>query len=159
MKYIRVARALYDYVAPTLEEISFIENDTLYIISETEPDWWEAQVKGGGKGLIPSNYVVEVVNSLKSVLDSNLSIFKLLQFQQLHFKAFLVLSSLQKISILIQSCLLPLSSQSSFYSYCSFVFFLYEKSCEVLSLMAQLTQFADISFLSRPLESVPFPLP
>lgn len=66
MKYITICKALYDYEPQTDEEVSFKEDDILYILENDDPDWWKAQLKTvsldqvGPIGLIPSNYIDEV---------------------------------------------------------------------------------------------------
>lgn len=69
MKYINICKALYDYEKQNDEEITFKEDDILYIIETDDPDWWKAQLKipsldqAGPVGLVPSNYVEEVNNN------------------------------------------------------------------------------------------------
>jgi hypothetical protein len=66
MKYITICKALYDYEPQTDEEVSFKEDDILYILENDDPDWWKAQLKTvsldqvGPIGLVPSNYIDEV---------------------------------------------------------------------------------------------------
>ncbi|KAG2175025.1 hypothetical protein INT43_006087, partial [Umbelopsis isabellina] len=65
MKYIDVCRALYDYEAGSEDELSFKEDDILYILERDDEDWYKAQLKLqqpdeiGPVGLIPANYVSE----------------------------------------------------------------------------------------------------
>lgn len=69
MKYTTICKALYDYTAQSDEELTFKEDDILYILDKDEdPDWWKAQLKPasldqvGPIGLVPANYVDEVRN-------------------------------------------------------------------------------------------------
>ncbi|CEP18823.1 hypothetical protein [Parasitella parasitica] len=64
MKYVAICVALYDYQAQVDdEELSFNAGDVLYILENSDPDWYKAQLKvpsaqdGGPVGIIPSNYV------------------------------------------------------------------------------------------------------
>lgn len=67
MKYIDVCKALYDYEAGSEDELSFKEDDILYILERDDDDWWKAQLKlqqpdeVGPIGLIPANYASEVL--------------------------------------------------------------------------------------------------
>ncbi|KAK9767141.1 cytoskeletal protein binding protein, partial [Basidiobolus ranarum] len=77
MAYVNVCRAIYDYTAQDDEELSFQENDVLYIKDTSDPEWWIAQEKSpimeeeGRKGLIPSTYVEELpyIEVVKTVYD------------------------------------------------------------------------------------------
>lgn len=67
MKYTSICKALYDYKAQSEDELTFKEDDVLYILDkEEDPDWWKAQLKTasldqvGPVGLVPANYVDEV---------------------------------------------------------------------------------------------------
>lgn len=66
MKYVAVSKALYDYEALSDEELSFKEDNVLYVLENDDPDWWKAQLKTpsldevGPVGLVPANYVSEV---------------------------------------------------------------------------------------------------
>jgi actin cytoskeleton-regulatory complex protein SLA1 len=71
MRYAQSVKALFDYNAQTEEELSFKEDDTLYVLQiegeETydNKDWWLAKKSGMTEeeketGWIPSNYVAEV---------------------------------------------------------------------------------------------------
>ncbi|KAG5457234.1 MAG: SH3 domain-containing protein, partial [Olpidium bornovanus] len=64
-----VYRALYNYAGQSEEELSFDEDAILYILDNSDPEWWSAQEKipfgqglqeDGKIGLIPSNYVEEM---------------------------------------------------------------------------------------------------
>ncbi|OBZ83685.1 Actin cytoskeleton-regulatory complex protein SLA1, partial [Choanephora cucurbitarum] len=63
MKYIGIYRALYDYKAQQPEEISFNLDNLLYILDNSDPNWYKAQLKTppdhdvGPIGLVPSNYI------------------------------------------------------------------------------------------------------
>lgn len=58
------ARAMYSYTAAIPEELSFSKGDILAVLRLQDDGWWEAEVKesskgtrGGGIGLVPSNYL------------------------------------------------------------------------------------------------------
>lgn len=58
-------QALYDYDKRTEDDLSFKKGDKLLVINNSDGDWWEAQLVGGGandKGFIPSNYVAPVTS-------------------------------------------------------------------------------------------------
>ena len=72
MKYTAVCKALYDYEAQSDEELSFKEDNMLYILDkDDDPDWWKAQLKTvsleevGPIGLVPANYIDEVCEEKK----------------------------------------------------------------------------------------------
>lgn len=50
------AIAQYEFVARDEQELSIKKGDELYIVGQTEPNWWTGSM-GGKTGLIPSNYV------------------------------------------------------------------------------------------------------
>ena len=61
MLYLRVCTALFGYDATSSDEITFREGDILYVVDESEPEWWTAEHKDSkARGVIPSNYVQEV---------------------------------------------------------------------------------------------------
>lgn len=49
-------RALYDYSAQDLDELSFREGDIIDVVKEHEGGWWTGRLKGR-EGLMPANYV------------------------------------------------------------------------------------------------------
>ncbi|KAK3816578.1 MAG: hypothetical protein J3Q66DRAFT_388707 [Benniella sp.] len=62
MPFLKVYVALYDYEADTEGELTFKENDVLYILEDSDPHWWKAKLKFADSnhshiGLVPSNYV------------------------------------------------------------------------------------------------------
>ncbi|KAI8351821.1 hypothetical protein EDC96DRAFT_577544 [Choanephora cucurbitarum] len=63
MRYIGIYKALYDYKAQQREEISFNLDNILYILDNSDPNWYKAQLKTppehavGPVGLVPSNYI------------------------------------------------------------------------------------------------------
>ncbi|KAL8602302.1 Osteoclast-stimulating factor 1 [Nucella lapillus] len=61
--HVKVVRALYAYEAQQADELTFEEGDTLYILDMKDKDWWTAKC-GRNKGLIPSNYVEENMESI-----------------------------------------------------------------------------------------------
>ena len=48
--------ALYPYTAQNTDELTFVKDDVITIISKDEPDWWRGQL-GLSVGLFPVNYV------------------------------------------------------------------------------------------------------
>lgn len=48
--------ALYPYTAQNTDELTFVKDDVITIISKDEPDWWRGQL-GSTVGLFPTNYV------------------------------------------------------------------------------------------------------
>ncbi|KAL5004340.1 hypothetical protein ScPMuIL_017796 [Solemya velum] len=60
---VKVVRAIYHYEAQQADELTFDEDDTLYIMDQSSPDWWKAKC-GNKVGLIPSNYVEENTKSI-----------------------------------------------------------------------------------------------
>ncbi|CAG8525283.1 6604_t:CDS:10, partial [Racocetra fulgida] len=74
--------ALYDYTAQNDDEISFKEDDILYILENDDDEWWKAKLKiekseddenapEGPIGIVPSNYIqeAECKSVLKAVYD------------------------------------------------------------------------------------------
>ncbi|CAG8505262.1 6612_t:CDS:10 [Ambispora leptoticha] len=71
---VKICRALYDYEAATEDELSFKEDDVLYILEDDDNEWWKAKLKvsledggfeeDGPIGLVPSNYVHEAEYNL-----------------------------------------------------------------------------------------------
>jgi hypothetical protein len=58
---------MYNYSAKGPEQLSFMKGDLMYIINNTNGDWWYAKKKDGGKqGYIPSNYVTEYRSGLRA---------------------------------------------------------------------------------------------
>jgi hypothetical protein len=55
----KIASALYDYVAQTDEEISVKEDDNLMVLDDSDPDWTLVKLvsKRGGQGLVPATYI------------------------------------------------------------------------------------------------------
>ncbi|XP_072022003.1 osteoclast-stimulating factor 1-like [Amphiura filiformis] len=64
---VKVFRALYAYNAQHDDELSFDEGDMLYVLDVSNKDWYKAKV-GNKKGLIPSNYVEESMESVDNPL-------------------------------------------------------------------------------------------
>ena len=53
--------ALYDYDARTDEDLSFKKGEHLYIINDTQGEWWFARSHSSKlEGYIPSNYVAKL---------------------------------------------------------------------------------------------------
>lgn len=52
----KLAVASFDFAARDEQELSIKKGDELYVIGQTEPNWWEGSLNGK-TGLIPSNYV------------------------------------------------------------------------------------------------------
>ncbi|CAI2182385.1 11383_t:CDS:10, partial [Funneliformis geosporum] len=63
--YVSICIALYDYTAQTEDELTFHEDDVLYILENDEEDWWKAKLKSANTegehpiGLVPRNYIQE----------------------------------------------------------------------------------------------------
>lgn len=54
----RVYRAMYDYEAQDVDEVSFIDGDLIINVSNLDGGWMTGQVKRTGKvGMLPANYV------------------------------------------------------------------------------------------------------
>jgi hypothetical protein len=59
--------AIYDYQAQTSEEMSIQAGDTLVITDDSDPDWWQAQLKPldtfqeNLSGLVPKTYIEPVI--------------------------------------------------------------------------------------------------
>jgi hypothetical protein len=52
------AIALYDYTANNHEELNIVENDLLYVLDQSDQDWWLVKfVNKTGEGLVPRTYV------------------------------------------------------------------------------------------------------
>ncbi|KAI9262415.1 hypothetical protein BDA99DRAFT_511136 [Phascolomyces articulosus] len=78
MKYTAVCKALYDYKAQSDEELTFNEDNILYILDkDDDPDWWKAQLKAtsleevGPIGLVPANYIdeAEPIGTIEALYD------------------------------------------------------------------------------------------
>ncbi|KAG1499753.1 hypothetical protein G6F47_001851 [Rhizopus delemar] len=65
-KPIGSVKALYDYQAHSVEELSFKENDLMKVYEKDDQDWYIAELSSGDMGLIPSNYVEESTQSIDS---------------------------------------------------------------------------------------------
>ena len=68
---VKVVKALYKYTATRDDEVSFVEGDTLYILSEPEVGWFLARVghpEQGSSGLVPANYVEESTETVENPL-------------------------------------------------------------------------------------------
>jgi hypothetical protein len=48
--------AIYPYTAQNRDELTFVKDDVIRIISKDEPDWWRGEL-GSTTGLFPVNYV------------------------------------------------------------------------------------------------------
>jgi len=51
-----LCKALYDYEATDLDELSFKEGSVIEIIKEDVSGWWKGRLRGK-EGLFPSNYI------------------------------------------------------------------------------------------------------
>lgn len=52
------AIALYDYTASNHEELSIVENEILYVLDQSDQDWWLVKfVNKSGEGLVPRTYI------------------------------------------------------------------------------------------------------
>ncbi|KAI8370561.1 uncharacterized protein BYT42DRAFT_582860 [Radiomyces spectabilis] len=67
-----LARALYDYEAQTMEELSIMENDVLTVLEEDDGSGWIKARKGDQVGLVPANYVAhdDTVQDMRSSPDT-----------------------------------------------------------------------------------------
>jgi len=54
------ARALYDYQACDVNEISFDPGDIITKIEKIDDGWWSGTGPDGSVGLFPANYVEEI---------------------------------------------------------------------------------------------------
>ncbi|KAI8147064.1 hypothetical protein BJV82DRAFT_597590 [Fennellomyces sp. T-0311] len=90
MKYVSVCKALYDYKATSDEELTFNEDNILYILDkDDDPDWWKAQLKAasldqvGPIGLVPANYIdeAEPIGKVEALYD-----YSAQQDEELSFK-------------------------------------------------------------------------
>ena len=53
--------ALYDYDARTDEDLSFKKGEHMYVINDTQGEWWFARSHTNKhEGYIPSNYVAKL---------------------------------------------------------------------------------------------------
>lgn len=58
----RVYRAIYDYVAQDVDEVSFCEGDVIYEVESIDSGWMTGRVERTGKtGMLPANYVEKAV--------------------------------------------------------------------------------------------------
>jgi hypothetical protein len=65
----KTAVALYDYDPAEEGELSIRENDQLYVLDESDPDWWLVKhIHKSGEGLVPATYVnLQTPNSTQVV--------------------------------------------------------------------------------------------
>lgn len=75
MSYVAIGKALYDYTAQAEDELNLTEDEGLYILDNSDPEWWKAKrrppIDANGHpqpssssdeqevGLVPANYVEE----------------------------------------------------------------------------------------------------
>ena len=59
-------RTLYKFSSQSHEELSFEKDSVLEIVDKPkdDPDWWQARKSSGEIGLVPRNYVEEIVSSV-----------------------------------------------------------------------------------------------
>uniref|UniRef100_A0A1I8F412 SH3 domain-containing protein n=1 Tax=Macrostomum lignano TaxID=282301 RepID=A0A1I8F412_9PLAT len=55
--YIQRVVAIYEYTADKDDELTFRENDVIYVVKKNDDGWWEGYMAGGVSGLFPGNYV------------------------------------------------------------------------------------------------------
>ncbi|KAL5970569.1 Abl interactor 2, partial [Taenia solium] len=59
--YIQKVITVYEYTADKSDELTFGENELIYVIKKNDDGWWEGVMMNGRTGLFPGNYV-EVIN-------------------------------------------------------------------------------------------------
>ncbi|CDS42257.1 abl interactor 2 [Echinococcus multilocularis] len=59
--YIQKVITVYEYTADKSDELTFGENELIYVIKKNDDGWWEGIMMNGRTGLFPGNYV-EVIN-------------------------------------------------------------------------------------------------
>ncbi|VDM17583.1 unnamed protein product [Hydatigera taeniaeformis] len=59
--YIQKVITVYEYTADKSDELTFCENELIYVIKKNDDGWWEGVMMNGRTGLFPGNYV-EVIN-------------------------------------------------------------------------------------------------
>ncbi|CAL8143801.1 unnamed protein product [Orchesella dallaii] len=64
---VTVLRALYGYSAQQEDELTFSEGDILYLVDQTDANWWKARC-GMKVGLIPANYVEMKMDTIENPL-------------------------------------------------------------------------------------------
>jgi hypothetical protein len=66
LNFKKIVRCLYDYESFEEGELSFKEDDILYILDDSDSEWWRAitelnvEETAQNSGLIPFNYIEEV---------------------------------------------------------------------------------------------------
>ncbi|KAL7064445.1 hypothetical protein AAHC03_05665 [Spirometra sp. Aus1] len=58
-QYIQKVITVYEYTADKNDELTFGENELIYVIKKNDDGWWEG-VMSGGTGLFPGNYVESI---------------------------------------------------------------------------------------------------
>lgn len=54
----RIFRAVYDYEAKDVDEVSFLEGDLIYELESIDAGWMTGRVERTGKtGMLPANYL------------------------------------------------------------------------------------------------------
>lgn len=48
---------VYEYTADKSDELSFSENELIFVIKKNDDGWWEGVMMNGQTGLFPGNYV------------------------------------------------------------------------------------------------------
>nr|CDS31754.1 abl interactor 2 [Hymenolepis microstoma] len=59
--YIQKVVTVYEYTADKSDELTFGENELIYVIKKNDDGWWEGIMMNGQTGLFPGNYV-EVID-------------------------------------------------------------------------------------------------
>jgi hypothetical protein len=54
--------SLFPYTSQNSDELTFVKDDVITVISKDEPDWWRGQL-GSSVGLFPTNYVQPMSNT------------------------------------------------------------------------------------------------
>lgn len=63
--------AIYDYVKDKEDELTFSENQVIYVIKKNDDGWWEG-VMDGVTGLFPGNYVEPCMWAMKNDVHGKL---------------------------------------------------------------------------------------